>query len=75
MTRSPCATLGLALVVAALPAVADAQAREWTTSGFDAQRTGWIRSDARLDEDSVRKASSSSSGSRRSTTSRGSCTR
>jgi outer membrane protein assembly factor BamB len=28
--------------------LAHAQAREWTTSAFDAQRTRWVRSDARL---------------------------
>ena len=28
---------------------------EWTTSGFDAQRSGWLRSDARLTKDAVQK--------------------
>ena len=28
---------------------------EWTTSGFDAQRTGWVRSDARLTKEAVTK--------------------
>jgi hypothetical protein len=28
---------------------------EWTTSGFDAQRTAWVRSDARLTKDAVTK--------------------
>jgi hypothetical protein len=53
MTRFSLATLGLALAVAALPAVAAAQAREVTTTGFDAQRTNWIRSDVRIDHDAI----------------------
>ena len=53
MTRSPLATLGLSLAVAALPAIAGAQAREVTTTGFDAQRTNWIRSDVRIDHDAI----------------------
>jgi outer membrane protein assembly factor BamB len=28
---------------------------EWTTSGFDAQRTGWIRSDPRISRDAMQK--------------------
>ena len=28
---------------------------EWTTSGYDAQRSAWLRSDARLTKDAVRK--------------------
>ena len=28
---------------------------EWTTSGFDAQRTGWLRADARLTKEAVQK--------------------
>jgi len=28
---------------------------EWTTSGFDAQRSGWLRGDARLTKDAVQK--------------------
>lgn len=28
---------------------------EWTTSGFDAQRTSWVRSDARLTKEAVQK--------------------
>ena len=47
------ATLGLALGVAALPAVAAAQAREVTTTGFDAQRTNWIRSDVRINHAAI----------------------
>ena len=53
MTRSSLATLGLALGVAALPAVAAAQAREVTTTGFDAQRTNWIRSDVRINHAAI----------------------
>ena len=32
-----------------------AQGREWTTAAFDAQRTGWVRSDARLTKEAVQK--------------------
>jgi hypothetical protein len=32
-----------------------AQGREWTTAAFDAQRTGWVRTDARLTMDAVKK--------------------
>jgi hypothetical protein len=32
-----------------------AQGREWTTAAFDAQRTGWVRSDARLTREAVQK--------------------
>jgi outer membrane protein assembly factor BamB len=53
MTRSVFATLGLALGVAALPAVAAAQAREVTTTGFDAQRSNWIRSDVRIEHETI----------------------
>lgn len=35
-------------VAALLPATAGAQGREWTTSGYDAQRSGWVRSDPRI---------------------------
>jgi outer membrane protein assembly factor BamB len=42
------------LVVCALAAAfAHAQSREWTTSAFDAQRTRWVRSDARLTKAAV----------------------
>ena len=49
------------VILAVLPslrrlAVLRAQGRgggEWTTSGFDAQRTAWVRSDARLTKDAV----------------------
>ena len=30
-------------------------AAEWTTSSFDAQRSGWLRADARLTKDAVQK--------------------
>jgi hypothetical protein len=32
-----------------------AQGREWTTAAFDAQRTGWVRSDARLTKEAIQK--------------------
>ena len=47
-----------AILVAASVAFLHAQGRgggEWTTSGFDAQRTGWLRADARLTRDAVQK--------------------
>ena len=37
-----------AALAAMMPAMAAAQAREWTTSGYDAQRSGWVRSDPRI---------------------------
>ena len=49
LTRN--ATIGAALTVAACSlasVLVHGQAREWTTSGFDAQRTRWVRSDLRL---------------------------
>jgi hypothetical protein len=46
-------SLGLAAAVVALPALAAAQAREVTTAGFDAQRTNWVRTDVRINRDSV----------------------
>ena len=48
--------LGAALALAAwtlAPAVAAAQSREWTTNRYDAQRTGWVRSDPRISKESV----------------------
>ena len=45
------ASTGAALTVAACglaSVLVHAQGREWTTSGFDAQRTRWVRSDIRL---------------------------
>jgi hypothetical protein len=46
-------TLALAAGLAALPALAAAQAREVTTAGFDAQRSNWVRSDVRINHASV----------------------
>ena len=38
----------------ALPIVVGAQGgREWTTAGFDAQRTNWVRSDVRISRTSI----------------------
>jgi hypothetical protein len=34
-----------------------AQGREWTTAAYDAQRTGWVRTDASLTRDAVQKGS------------------
>ena len=48
--RGPSAACGRGLVHAQGRA-----AREWTTAAFDAQRTVWLRSDARLTKDSVSK--------------------
>lgn len=31
----------------------DAQGREWTTASYDAQRTGWVRTDAALTRDAI----------------------
>jgi len=46
-----------ALLVAAVcgltPAPASAQAREWTTSGYDAQRTRWVRTDPRISREAI----------------------
>jgi outer membrane protein assembly factor BamB len=36
-----------------MPAIAAAQAREWTTSGYDAQRSGWVRSDPRISKTAI----------------------
>jgi outer membrane protein assembly factor BamB len=47
------AVLWLARAVAA-PGLATAQ--DWTTSGYDAQRSSWVRGDARISPDSLRKA-------------------
>jgi hypothetical protein len=53
MTRFRFTTLTVAAGLAALPALAAAQAREVTTAGFDAQRTNWIRSDVRINRGSI----------------------
>lgn len=42
-----------AAAAALLPATARAQAREWTTSGYDAQRSGWVRSDPRISKTAI----------------------
>jgi outer membrane protein assembly factor BamB len=47
-----------AIVAVASIALLQGQGRgggEWTTSGFDAQRTAWLRADARLTRDAVQK--------------------
>src|SRR5438093_8068728 len=47
-----------AILVSASVALLHAQGRgggEWTTSGFDAQRSSWLRGDARLTKDTVQK--------------------
>jgi PQQ-like domain len=46
------------MLVSASVALLHAQGRggaEWTTSGFDAQRSGWLRGDARLTKEAVQK--------------------
>src|SRR6266513_2557646 len=46
------------ILVSASVAFLHAQGRgrgEWTTSGFDAQRSSWLRGDARLTKDAVQK--------------------
>jgi outer membrane protein assembly factor BamB len=48
----------LAFAAVASGVLVHAQGRgggEWTTAGFDAQRTGWLRSDARLTKESLAK--------------------
>ena len=50
--------IGAGMLVSASVALLHAQGRggpEWTTSGFDAQRSGWLRADARLTKDAVQK--------------------
>ena len=53
MTRCRFSTIGVAAGVALLPALAAAQAREVTTTGFDAQRTNWVRSDVRINHQTI----------------------
>lgn len=55
MTRLPRLLFALITLAAAVPAIAEAQARggEWTTSAGDAQRTAWVRADPRLTKDAV----------------------
>src|SRR5439155_140015 len=50
--------IGAGMLVSASVALLHAQGRggpEWTTSGFDAQRSGLLRADARLTKDAVQK--------------------
>jgi len=58
MTRTT--RVGLTVSVIAMTAAVSLQAQfrnapEWTTSRFDAQRTAWVRSDARLTKDAMQK--------------------
>ncbi len=58
MSRHAFRFLRAGVLVAASVVTIYAQGRgtvEWTTSGFDAQRSGWLRSDARLTKDAVQK--------------------
>jgi putative pyrroloquinoline-quinone-binding quinoprotein len=57
MKRVTPAALLLGTCGVSLIAVVGAQrgGGEWTTSGFDAQRTAWVRADTRLTKDAVRK--------------------
>src|SRR5215475_1473990 len=58
MTRTMRVTLTVAVLAAAVGVSLQAQQRgapEWTTSRFDAQRTAWVRSDARLTKAAVQK--------------------
>lgn len=58
MTRTFRTAILSATCAAASLALVDAQGRgggEWTTSGYDAQRSAWLRADARLTPDAVKK--------------------
>ena len=59
MTKRELAAMGFAVATASLGAVfPHAQGRgaaEWTTSGFDAQRTGWVRTDPRISVEAMQK--------------------
>jgi outer membrane protein assembly factor BamB len=58
MTNRLTTALAVATAVALGAAILDAQGRggsEWTTSGFDAQRSGWIRTDPRISVDAMQK--------------------
>ena len=51
MTRTSVAASILAVACASAATILQAQGRggvEWTTSAFDAQRTGWVRNDPRI---------------------------
>ena len=61
-TSLTCAAIVLAASVSLLLALSGVEglaqgrgAAEWTTSGFDAQRSGWLRADGRLTKDAVQK--------------------
>ena len=43
------------LICFALTVVAQAQGRDWQTDSADAQRSAWIRSDAKINKDSMAK--------------------
>lgn len=51
--------IGPALILTVCGSLLQAQrgGGEWTTSSFDAQRTAWVRTDARLTKDAVQKGS------------------
>ena len=54
--RAVAAVIPVVLVAAGFglsPARASAQAREWTTSGYDAQRTRWVRTDPRISREAI----------------------
>jgi len=53
--RTLAAVLSAAVTSAVLVQAQGRGATEWTTAGADAQRTSWLRSDARLTKDSVTK--------------------
>jgi hypothetical protein len=51
----PAAALAIAACFAAMLHAQGRGAAEWTTSGFDAQRTGWIRADPRISLETMQK--------------------
>lgn len=53
MTRIIVRAAVVAAACVAGSALVRGQAREWTTSGHDAQRTAWVRSDARITREAV----------------------
>jgi outer membrane protein assembly factor BamB len=58
VTRRVAAALTVAAVAASAAAILDGQGRgavEWTTNGFDAQRSAWIRTDPRLSVEAMQK--------------------
>jgi outer membrane protein assembly factor BamB len=44
---------GVAIAIMMAPSAAAAQGREWTTSGYDAQRSHWVRSDPRISKATI----------------------